>query len=157
MTRARVRVTHAIDRIFDRLRHPTAFTLDEDVAEDGDLCRLRGYRYAVLVTYRRSGEPVPSPVWFGVDAAGRVYVKTTVHAGKVQRLRREARALLAPSDVRGKPQGPVLRAKGRVLPPDEWPAAEATIAAGYGAGRALSERLLAGDRSTWAYLELTSR
>ena len=145
------------DRMFDRMRDKRAFTLDETNAIDGDLSSLRGRPYALLVTFRRSGEAMPSPVWFGVDDEGRVYVKTRNDAGKVKRLRNDARALLAPSNSRGKPTGPAIRATGRELPADEWPHAEATIAAAYGRSRALSERMIGGPEDQAAYLELTPR
>lgn len=145
------------DRAFDRLRDRRAFELDEDHATDGDLGVLRGATYAVLVTYRRSGEPMPSPVWLAVDDDGRAYVKTRHDAGKVKRVRVDTRALLAPSNARGRPSGPAIRATARVLPREEWARAEAALAAAYGAGRRLSERVLGGPEELAAYLELTPR
>ena len=145
------------DRAFDRMRSKRAFTVDESTAVDGDLSSLRGASYAVLVTYRRTGEAMPSPVWFGLDDEGRAYVKTRADVGKVKRIRNDPRALLAPSNSRGKPTGPAIRATARELPRDEWPHAEATIAAAYGRSRALSERVLGGSEDEAAYLELTPR
>lgn len=143
------------DRVFDRLRHRSAFTLTDDGAIDGGFDSLRGHKYALLVTFRRSGEAVPSPAWIGVDAGGTAFVKTRRDAGKVKRLRGDSRALVAPSTARGKPVGPAIRATGRVLPAQDWAHAEETLAAAYGAGRRISERVLGGPDDAAAYIELT--
>ena len=151
------RLGHLSDRLFDRLRDRRAFTLTEESAVAGDLESLRGQTYAVLVTFRRDGTAVPSPVWLGVDDHGRVYVKTRRDAGKVKRLRRDNRVAIAPSDARGRPTGPAVRGSGRVLPQPEWAHAEETLAAAYGASRRISERLLGGPPDAAAYLEITPR
>src|SRR5438309_208181 len=123
------RISRLSNRMYDRMRHPSAFTISSDDAVDGDFGALRGKKYAVLVTFRRNGEAVPSPVWFGVDDDGRAYVRTLHNAGKVKRIRNNPQALIAPSTVRGKPTGAPIRATARVLPNEEWPHAEAALAA----------------------------
>ena len=145
------------DRMFDRLRDARAFTLTEDDAVDGDFESLRGQTYAVVVTFRRTGEAVPSPLWFALDEDGTAYVKTRHDAGTVKRLRNDSRVLIAPSNSRGRPTGPAVRATGRVLPREEWEHAEATLAAAYGASRRISERVLGGPEDLAAYLQLTPR
>ena len=151
------RVGRLGDRLFDRLRDRRAFAVDDESAGIGDLSSLRGHAYAVLVTFRRNGDAVPSPVWIALDERGRAYVKTRHDAGKVRRLRHDARAVVAPSTARGRPVGPAVRATGRVLPRHEWPHAEATLAAAYGTRRRVSERALGGADGLAAYLELTRR
>lgn len=148
------RFARVTDRIFDRLRDRRAFTLTDEAATDGDFEELRGRPYAVLVTFRRNGEAMPSPVWFAVER-GRVYVKTARDVGKVKRLRRDSRVLLAPSNVRGKPLGPAVRGTGRLLPAEEWPRAEETLAAAYGASRRISERVLGSSEEAAVYIEIT--
>src|SRR4051794_8613364 len=103
MTSAFERVARFSDRVFDRLRHEGAFTLTDENAVDGDFASLRGHKYAVVVTFRRNGGAVPSPVWFGLDKTGAVIVKTRHDAGKVKRLRNDSRTLIAPATRRGKP------------------------------------------------------
>ena len=149
------RMARLSDRAFDRLRDKAAFTLTEATAVDGDFEALRGRAYAVLVTFRRSGEAMPSPVWIALDDAGTAYVQTVHDAGKVKRLRNDDRVLLAPSNARGKPTGPAVRGMARVLPEADWAHAEATLAAAYGAGRRVYRRLLAGPEGTDAYLAIT--
>lgn len=152
---ARERVARFSDRVFDRLRDTRAFDLTDDNAIDGDFGSLGVQTYAVVVTFRSTGEAVPSPVWVGVDDGGHAYVKTTPYAGKVRRLRHDRRVVVAPSTLRGKPLGPAIRATGRVLPSSEWAHAEATLARAYGGGRRVVERLLGGHEELAAYIELT--
>ena len=143
------------DRMFDRMRDKRAYGLSDEAAIDGDFESLRGHAYALLVTFRRSGEAVPSPVWFGVDDAGKAYVKTRHDVGKVKRVRSDSRVLIAPSNSRGKPTGRAIKGKGRLLPRSEWGHAEETLAAAYGAGRRISERVLGGPDDMAAYIEIT--
>jgi uncharacterized protein len=51
---------------------------------------LLGEEFALLVTFRRSGEPVPTQVWFGMHD-GRLDVESLADAGKVKRLRNDPR------------------------------------------------------------------
>jgi uncharacterized protein len=148
------RLARFSDRMFDRLRDKRAFTLTDDNAIDGDFESLRGHKYAVVVTFRRDGDAVPSPVWFGVDETGKAYLRTRHDAGKVKRLGNDSRALIARSNIRGKPTGPAIRGTGRVLPKDEWPHAEEMLAAAYGTGRKISERVLGGPEEMGGYIEI---
>jgi PPOX class probable F420-dependent enzyme len=148
------RLARFSDRMFDRLRDKRAFTLTDDNAVDGHFESLRGHKYAVVVTFRRDGDAVPSPVWFGVDEKGNAYLKTRHDSGKVRRLRDDSRALIALSNMRGKPMGPAIRGTGRVLPHEEWAHAEETLAAAYGTGRNISERVLGGPEEMGAYVEI---
>jgi PPOX class probable F420-dependent enzyme len=143
------------DRMFDRLRDKGAFMLTESDAIDGDFESLRGRKYAVVVTFRRNGDAMPSPVWFGVDETGNAYLKTRHDAGKVKRLRSDSRVLIALSNIRGKPTGPAIRGKGRVLSKEEWAHAEEILAAEYGTGRRISERVLGGPEEMGVYIEIT--
>jgi PPOX class probable F420-dependent enzyme len=151
------RVARFSDRMFDRMRHRRAFAITDDRAIDDGLDALRGHKYAVLVTFRRNGEAVPSPVWFGVDERGRAYVRSGAHAGKVKRLRHDDRVLLAPSSLRGKPSGPAIRGRGRILPREEWAHAEDTLAEAYGFLRRIEGRALSGHEDMVAYVEITPR
>lgn len=154
--RALERLARAGDRLFDRFRHHAAFDLTEATAVDGHLASLQGHDYAVLVTFRRNGEPVPSPVWFGVDRVGRAYVKTAEDVGKVKRIHGNNRVLIAPCTARGKPTGPAVRATARLLPPERWGQAEAALTAAYGIGRGISERFLTSTGPV-TYLEISPR
>ena len=129
------RLARLSNKVYDRTRSKAAFTIRAEDAVERDFEPLRGHKYATLVTFRKSGEAMPSPVWFGLDAAGRAYAHTMLDSGKVKRIRNNGKALIVASTTRGKPIGPVLAGTARVVPEDEWPHAEATLAAAYGRGR----------------------
>jgi PPOX class probable F420-dependent enzyme len=120
----------------------------------GSLEEIGRCRRALLVTYRRDGTPVPTPVWAAqVDRL--LYVRSERSSGKVKRLRSDARLLVAPCTVRGRPLGAPLEAHARVLAPDEEPLAERALASRYGAGREMFERAMDVLRVDMCFLELT--
>jgi uncharacterized protein len=142
--------------IYDRVRRPEAAEAARAGAATSGFDGLRGHKYALLVSYRRSGEPVPTPVWFGREGDDRVYVRSDAAAAKVKRVRADPRALLGPCDARGKPLGPLAPGTGRVLDePEEQQRAEAALRASYGLGRRLYERVI-GERTPSTYLEVTA-
>lgn len=63
---------------------------------------LASSRYMALTTYRRSGEPVTSPVWVVPLEDGRVGFWTAMGTGKTKRLAHTPRVVVQPSDVRGR-------------------------------------------------------
>ena len=145
------RLTALQNRVLERLRHKDAFRLAPSTT---GFAHLRGHKYAVLVTFRKSGEAVPTAVWFGVDDEGRVYLRSEAKAGKVKRIRRDPRVLLAPSKVLAKPVGPAAPGRARVLAEGpEAEHAERTIQANYGLGRRLYEG--EGHGLDLVYLEIT--
>ncbi len=62
-----------------------------------------------LATFRRSGVPVETAVWFA-EQSDRYYVFSAINTGKVKRLRNSAKARVAPCDVRGTVTGEWLEA-----------------------------------------------
>ena len=50
------------NRFYDRMRHRDAYTAARGPATAEGFGALRGHKYCLLVTYKRSGEPVPTPV-----------------------------------------------------------------------------------------------
>lgn len=60
--------------------------------------------YLSLVTFRRSGAGVATPVWFA-QRDGRLVVFTEARSGKVKRLRNDPRVRFAACDVRGRVRG----------------------------------------------------
>jgi len=85
------------------------------------LAPFSGEKYLNLRTYRKSGEAVPTPVWF-VQEEDALYVRTGAQSGKVRRLTRSPRVDVAPCDYSGK-----LHA--------EWQVAEAHVVQGEVAAR----------------------
>ena len=134
------RVVGAQNRLFDRLRHGDAFGVTVQTSGFG---HLDGHQYALLVSHRRDGTPVPTAVWFGLDGDSLV-LRTETASGKVRRVRRDPRVLVAPCSVRAKPLGPAAEGRARVLDESDWPRAEAALDAHYGLPRRLFEA--PGDR-----------
>lgn len=64
------------------MRDPASFRIQAEDAVSGSLDSLRGHKYGVLVSFRRTGEPVPSPVWMAVDSQGRAYVQPAARGGR---------------------------------------------------------------------------
>jgi hypothetical protein len=127
----------------------------ETAAATGSLAELARHKRHVLVTFRRDGRAVPTPLWAAV-AGGAAYVRSERAAGKVKRLRRDPRALIAPCDARGVAIGPPLAVRGRLLPagaPEEA-VAERALARRYGLGRAAFELIMDLLRVDMGYLEL---
>ncbi|HXZ31403.1 MAG TPA: PPOX class F420-dependent oxidoreductase [Terriglobales bacterium] len=87
---------------------------------------ISGQRYISLITFRKSGVAVPTPVWFG-EAGGKLYVKTRNDSGKYKRIRNNPRVRIAPCTMRGAISGPQFEATARILPPEEWPAARDAV------------------------------
>ncbi|MCU0270415.1 MAG: PPOX class F420-dependent oxidoreductase [Acidimicrobiales bacterium] len=78
------------------------------------LAALDREAYVCLVTFRRDGRAVPTPVWFAADGDDLVVV-TEPTSGKVKRLRNDPRVTVQPCDVRGRVHGTVHDGQARVL------------------------------------------
>lgn len=79
----------------------------------GDFTHLRGRSYIDLVTFRKTGAGVHTPVWFA-EVDGRLYIFTSPKSGKMKRIRNNPRVEVAPSTMRGRPLGPHVPATARV-------------------------------------------
>jgi uncharacterized protein len=83
---------------------------------------IRGRKYISLATFRKSGVPVYTPVWFA-EEDGKLYIFTNPTSGKVKRMRNNSQVRIAPCTMRGKIIGPEFAAKATILPPQDWPRA----------------------------------
>jgi PPOX class probable F420-dependent enzyme len=126
----------------------------QDVQRTGRPQDIPSHKRSLLVTYRRDGTPVPTPVW-AAAADGRLYVRSERTAGKIKRLRRDPRLLVAPCTVRGAPLGAPFEARARVLDSQEEPLGERALAQRYGLGRELFERAMDILRVDMCYLQIT--
>ncbi|WP_010206056.1 PPOX class F420-dependent oxidoreductase [Salinibacterium sp. PAMC 21357] len=61
---------------------------------------LAAETYVSVTTFRKSGEPVSTPVWVVVDG-DRLLVTTAPSSGKVKRIRHTPRVHVTPCDMRG--------------------------------------------------------
>jgi len=96
---------------------------------------------------------MPTPVWFGL-ADGKVYFRTEERVGKVRRIRANDRVLVGPCDSRGKPLGPAVEGRARILPAGEEARAESAIQANFGLGRRVYKGV-AGSGPRFVYVEVT--
>lgn len=148
------RISRKQARLLDRLRHPSAPGGAGLPGRADTFAALTGEELALLVTFRRSGDPVPTPVWFGMHD-GCAYVESLADAAKVKRLGHDRRVRVAPCTLRGDPRGPFADGVGWILGAAEEQNGEAALDRHYGVRRRLYARLgnRLGVRSV--YLELT--
>ncbi len=80
-----------------------------------------GEKYLSLETYRRTGVPVRTPVWFARDDGNpaTLYIYSEINAGKVKRIRNNANVKIAPCTMRGKVKGEWFAATARLVKGEE--------------------------------------
>ncbi len=76
-------------------------TQTEQQANSDPFTSLYPYQYALLKTFRKNGDAVPTPIWFA-NENGKLYITTANTAGKIKRIRNNGHATLTPCDQRGK-------------------------------------------------------
>jgi uncharacterized protein len=115
---------------------------------------LHGHQFMCLTTFRKSGEAVPTPVWFAqVDE--KVYVMTQAAAGKVKRIRHNAMVEVTPCTVRGELLGEAAEAMARVMHADEEKAARRALNQKYGVQKFFYDLYLRLRRTQMVYLEIS--
>ena len=92
---------------------------------------LAGHRYVRLSTFRKTGKPVPTPVWFA-RVGENLYVVTGRNTGKAKRIRNNPDVAIAPSDFRGRPKGRDLRAVARLTDEPKGGPADRALRKKYG-------------------------
>ena len=95
---------------------------------------IHGQKYISLATFRKTGVPVHTPVWFG-EEGGKLYVMTRSDSWKYKRIRNNPQVRIAPCTIRGKITGPEFAAVARVLTPEDFARARQTINRKYWAAR----------------------
>jgi PPOX class probable F420-dependent enzyme len=102
---------------------------------------IHGQKYICLITFRRTGDAVSTPVWFA-EKNDKLYVKTRRDAGKCKRIRNNPRVRVAPCTIRGKVTGPEFEAYARILPDENSADARSVIEKKYWMARlSLSNKL----------------
>jgi uncharacterized protein len=84
-------------------------------------------RTALLTTYKRDGTPIATPVTIAV-AGDRAFIRSFDKAWKSKRMKNNPSVLIAPATVRGKPLGPPVGARTRLLDGDEAARAARSVA-----------------------------
>jgi uncharacterized protein len=130
-------------------------TTEEYMTQTLPFPNLQGQQYASLVTFRKSGEGVPTPVWFAQEG-NKLYVVTLANAGKAKRIRNNPKVTLAPCTASGKVTGSSIEATARVLSDAEGEHANKVLEKKYGL-------IYAGFRFMWrirnqqpAFIEISS-
>jgi len=141
------------NRFYAAVRHPDAGSVAGAPAGDGGLESLRDAEYCLLVSYRRDGTPVPTPLWFALDGDRAVF-ESDADMVKLKRMRRNPHVRVAPATFRGRPLGPPIEATARILEPGEHAGAEAALARKYGLTRRVVARLHPTPPAGLAYVEL---
>jgi uncharacterized protein len=143
------------NRFYDWIRHPAAGSVAGEHRTASGFDHLQRHKYCLLVTFKRSGEPVPTPVWFGL-ADGKLYMRSDADAAKVKRIRNDPRSRVAPCTSRGKPLGPPAEGRARILDQQTGSdIAEAALRANYGLGRRMYEGASDALGTKTVYLEVT--
>ena len=116
---------------------------------------LAGQRYLRLSTFRKTGAAVPTPVWFA-RLGENLYVVTGRNTGKVKRIRNNPGVAVAPSDFRGRPKGPDMRAIACVTDEQRGGPADRALRGKYGWQYRVFEVVegLRGAADDLVYLEL---
>ena len=93
--------------------------------------QLEGERFVSIQTFRRSGEPVATPVWFAPFDGGFVF-GTHSDSGKVRRIRAVPAVRFAAANYRGLERHDYVDGHAEVLEGPEAQKAEAALAKTYG-------------------------
>ena len=144
-------VSNATIRFYNAIRSKRAVEAAHDTHR-GSIGSLVGHRYALVVTFRASGAPVTTPVWFGM-ADGRVYFRSVSPAGKLDRIAKTPGVLVGPCTSNGRPLGPPFEARAAILDAGDEARAEAALRANYGISRRVYLRLI-GARVEARYVEV---
>lgn len=116
---------------------------------------LRKEKHLSLVTRRKDGRQVATPMWFIVEGE-RIYMRTSGSSGKVKRIRNDARVMLATCTARGRETGERLEALARIADPSMLEAVNRGLKQKYGFLKSIVDMVhrITGMRD-YVVLELT--
>ena len=125
--------------------------------------QLESEKYISLITFRRDGTPVATPVWFASED-GRLLIWTSATSAKVKRLRRDPHVLVAACDFHGTTHGETYEARASLLEADEGVRVQRLLNQKYGLTKRMLDLSNAAvriarrrPRTTAAYLEVRPR
>jgi hypothetical protein len=75
-------------------------------------------KYVSLITYKKSGDPIATQVWF-VEEDEKLYIVTLQGRYKFKRISNNPNVRIAPASMRGKPKGEYFDGIARILSDDE--------------------------------------
>lgn len=115
---------------------------------------LHGHSYMNLITFRKSGDAVSTPVWFALEN-NKVYVLTGKNAGKIKRIRNNSRVQVQPANRNGKPLGSIVDAQARVMAESEEAIAKHALNMKYGLIKSVFDFFMALMNSQRDYIEIS--
>ena len=118
------------------------------------LGQFANQKYISLETFKRSGQGVPTTVWF-VEENGVLYVNAPAHTGKVKRIRNFSRVRVVPSDGGGKPKGEWVEGQASFLSGAEAERVDQLINKKYGLQKKMLD--LFGNIRRWNYAIIAIR
>jgi uncharacterized protein len=89
------------------------------------------HKYLNLMTLRKNGAQMPTPVWFA-EHDGALWVQTGLNAGKVKRIRNTPAVRIAPCDSRGRLKGTWIDAQASIVTETQAAHAQALLLKKYG-------------------------
>ena len=96
-----------------------------------DAAALAAASYVALVSYRRDGTPVSTPVWVVGHGSG-LAIWTPRKTWKVKRIERNPAVTVAPCRFRGELLGPAVAGRARIMSDDETARLRPMMARKYG-------------------------
>jgi PPOX class probable F420-dependent enzyme len=105
-------------------------TTNSTLADAQTIPALRPFihqKTVLLTSFRRNGTPVGTPVSIAVEG-DHAFIRTYDTAWKLKRIRHNPEVEIAPATLRGKPIGPAIRARARLLSGEESAVASHAIA-----------------------------
>jgi PPOX class probable F420-dependent enzyme len=88
------------------------------LAAAGDkLSQFAGQKHISIETYRKTGDPVRTPVWF-IEENGELLVRTDSNTGKIKRIRNNPRVRVATCNARGTVKGTWVDGEARMIEPE---------------------------------------
>ena len=117
---------------------------------------LNDAQFTSLTTFRKSGDAVPTPVWFANDG-DTLYMTTMRTSGKVKRIRNDRHVTVAPCTRSGEVTGPATTGQAHVIEDNaEAKKADALLSRKYGFMKRLIGlfHLVRGQRADEVYLRV---
>ena len=118
---------------------------------------LQAQQFMNLITFRKSGVEVRTPVWFVQDGTS-LYVMTGKDAGKIKRIRNNPSIVVEPADRAGKTLGDAVTAHAQLISdPAVATHANALLTQNYGFMKRMFDfvALLNGGLKNRAYVVIT--
>jgi len=131
---------------------------DSQTQHSDPLTSLYAHPFALLSTFRKSGEAVPTTVWFAPDDSGHLYITTQKSSGKIKRIRNNEQITLVPSDVRGAilDGQPPVNGRAREVSAEEHAHAEEALKRKYGAEYETFMARMGSNSSTRTFIEIVA-